>query len=160
MNGDDERKWRERVDERLVDLTTSARVVADRLDQMDEVLSAVDGSIRGDVAGDRHGLVARMENVELSISKISAVLFVDSTGKRGLLATVDNLVSGKMDAVERRKSRASVIIAIITSAALVITNLDRLGEFWVKTFVREPKVVHIKKTRVRRVIDYSEPASP
>ena len=78
------------------------------------------------------------------------VVFQDSTGKKGLVATVDALVSGRMDSLERRKSNVSIIIAIITSVALVLTNLDKIGDFWNKTFGPHTQIE--KKKKHRKVI--------
>lgn len=155
---DDERLAHEHQQNHLV-LTTSQNSIHERLDGIDETIDAMDRILRGDFEKDSTGLLARLHDLEYSVAKLNAVVFQSAEGQKGLVAKVEAIISGKMDAVERRKSRASVIIAIITSAALVITNLDRIGEFWIKLFVKEPKVVHIKKVRVRRVIDYSQPSS-
>lgn len=120
----------DRINERLVDLTTAQKVTNDHLDQIDETLDALDKVIRGSYEKDSDGLISRFHEVETGITKLNAVVFQDATGKKGLVATVDGLVSGRMDAVERRKSNVSIIIAVITSTALVLTNLDRIGAFW------------------------------
>lgn len=120
--------------DRIVNLTTAQKVTNDHLDAIDETLDALDRTIRGDYEKDQDGLVARFKKVETYVSELRAVVLQDSTGKKGLVATVDGLVSGKMDAVERRKNRGAIIIAIITSSALVLTNLDRIGVFWTHIF--------------------------
>ena len=136
--------WQNRVDERLVDLTTAQKVTNDHLDQIDETLDALDRTIRGDYEKDHDGLVARFKEVEHSVSLLNAIILQDSTGKKGLVATVDALVSGNMEVVERRKHNVSIIIAIITSGALIITNLDKIGVFWMHLFGK-PKPVEMKR---------------
>lgn len=159
----------DRVEERIANLTTAQNVTHDRLDQIDETLDALDRTIRGDYEKDTDGLIARFKGLELSITKLNAVVFQDSTGKKGLVGTVDALVSRRMDAVDRRKNTVSIIVAIITSTALVLTNIDRLGDFWIKIFGKEkPDKLQVMlerakrpprttRVRVHRVIDYSQP---
>jgi flagellar hook-associated protein FlgK len=138
----------DRTNERIVALTTAQKVTNDHLDQIDETLDALDKVIRGDYENSRDGLMARLHDLEQEIRKLNAVVFQDSTGKKGLVATVDVLVSGRMDSLERRKSNVSIIIAIITSVALVLTNLDRIGTFWKTTFGQQSQ-----KKKHRKVID-------
>lgn len=157
MSDDD---WRNRVDERLVDLTTAQKVTNDHLDQIDETLDALDRTIRGDYEKDHDGLVSRFKEVEHTVSQLRAVVLQDSTGKKGLVATVDALVSGKMDVVERRKHRASIIIAIITSGALVITNLDKIGIFWKHTFGKPEVKRSRQRQRPKPVVEDPSTESP
>lgn len=145
----------DRNNERIVDLTTAQKVTNDHLDQIDETVDALDRTIRGDYENNRSGLVARLETLEHEVAMHKAVLFTDATGKKGLIDTVDALVSGKMDAVERRKNSVSIIIAIITSTALVLTNLDRIGNFWTHLF--KPKKVDVKHIKRKPVTVYVEP---
>lgn len=153
MNDDDERIWRHRVDERLVDLTTAQKVTNDQLDKIDETLDALDRTIRGDYEKDRDGIVARMENMERSVATYHSVLFQDSTGKKGLIADVADLRAGKVERRERRKDYLTLIGLIITSAALVVTNLDRIGVFWEHLF-RKEKPAHVVKHK-RPVLEES-----
>lgn len=154
---------RNRIDERLVDLTTAQKVTNDHLDTIDETLDALDRTIRGDYEKDHDGLVARFKELEHSVSQLNAVVFQDSTGKKGLIATVDGLVSGKMEKVERRQHKVSIIIAIITSSALVLTNLDKIGSFWKTLFGKNKPDVsrrHHAKTRKNVPEEESTEESP
>lgn len=147
MNGDEERAWRHRVDEHLVVLTTAQKVTNDHLDQIDETLDALDRTIRGDYEKDRDGIVARMENMERSVALLHSVLFKDSTGKKGLVDTVDVLISGKIERREKRKDYITIAIAIISTIGLIITNLDRIESFWVHIFIKTKPPVVVKHRR-------------
>lgn len=118
------------VNESLVNLTTAQKVTNDHLDSIDETLDALDRVIRGDYEKDQDGLVARFKKVETYVNELRAVVLEDSTGKKGLVTTVEGLVTGKMEKVERRQNKISLIIAIITSLTLVVTNIDKIGSFW------------------------------
>lgn len=133
---------------RLISLTTAQKVTNDHLDQIDETIDALDRTVRGDYENNRSGIVARLEILEHDSNLHKAVLFKDATGKKGLVDTVDGLVSGRMDAVERRQNRRAIIIAIITSSALVLTNLDRIGIFWTH-IVGKSKPVDTKRSHSR-----------
>lgn len=151
---------RNRIDERLVDLTTAQKVTNDHLDSIDETLDILDRTIRGDYEKDHDGLVARFKELEHAVSQLNAVIFQDSTGQKGLVATVDALVSGKMEKVERRQHKVSIIIAIITSSALVLTNLDKIGTFWKLIFGKSKSDVsgrHHAKTKKIIVEDEESP---
>ena len=150
-----------RITERIVNLTQAQKVTGDHLDQIDETLDALDRVLRGDYENSRDGLVSRFGDMEHQLRKINAILFKDATGKAGLLDTVDALISGRMDAVERRKSTASVVIAIITSIALVLTNIDRIGNLWTHITIKH-KAETLKariKHRTRHVEPEPEPDS-
>lgn len=139
----------DRVNERIVALTAAQKVTDDHLDQLDETLDALDRVIRGDYENSTDGLMARIKEAEHDLRKINMVLFKDATGKKGIVDTIDALVSGNMDSLERRKNNVSIIIAVITSIALVLTNLDRIGTFWKSTFGQtQPE----KKKRHKRVV--------
>lgn len=168
MNEED---WKNSINERLVNLNTAQKNTDLQLEKMDEVLDALDTTIRGDLVGHDTSLLLRLGDVERSVKEFHSILLEDHAGEKGLCDKVDALISGKMDLMERRKSRSSVIIAIITSAALVLTNLDRIGEFWIKIFgkgnsteleqkIDRAKHPHVRHVVPRRVIDYSEPVPP
>lgn len=137
-------------DRDIIALDSAQKIAIKRMDEYDETLDALDRIIRGDYQNDRDGLISRFESMEKDLSRLNAVIFQDSTGKKGLVATVDALVSGRMDKVERRKSNVAIVVAIITTLGLILTNLDRIGDFWLRMF---PKG---KPTEIERIIEKGE----
>lgn len=128
--------WQQGVDENLASLNAIIRVL--QRDQKDVLKrqSEQDRLLRGDPDRDTSGMIGRMEWIEHEVRKANAVLFVDSTGTKGIVHDVDMLMDRKKDKTEERKLKWSfltaIAVAIISSTALVLTNLDKILKFFPK----------------------------
>lgn len=127
----DERRddWKHSVDEHLVNLTTAQKVTDRQLEDCERILTRLDRVISGDPQADLSGIVEQMHQIQRDLNKINAVIFVDSTGKRGLLHEVEALTSGERTASERWKFATAVTVAIISMVGLLLTNWNRVLGF-------------------------------
>jgi hypothetical protein len=129
--GDERRDdWRHDVDESLVALNAAQRVTDRLLEDLDANYAALDRLLRGDPEKDTDGVIAKIHLLETQLARLNAVIFMDSTGKKGLQHEVEILSSGERTQGERWKFATAVIVAIITSAALVITNWDHIAAYF------------------------------
>lgn len=156
MNDDDNGFWRgfEARLERLEDLTK----------ELDEVL-------RGSRRNRQSGLVADQEKLELEVRKLSAVVFVDSTGKRGIAHDVDVLMGRRRDKDETRGLRwqswtAIVITLLGIMGKVILSNLPRIKQELLKVDPLEKKIERAKHPkgkkiyRIKVVPASEEPSSP
>lgn len=119
-------EWAHGVDENLASLNASQRVWDQELSQIRAILDEIDDLLRGDTQRETSGIIGRLERLEHEITKANAVLFVDSTGKKGLAHDVDVLMGRIEERKVRWSSLTAIIVAVISSLTLLLTNLDKL----------------------------------
>ena len=115
-------EWRHGVDENLASLNAGQRVLETSVRQLEQIVSGMDSLIRGDVEKETDGLIARLHDIEGSLRELRAVLFVDSTGKKGLIHDVNELQG-------RRESRKATWINV-TAIVVALISSGFLGHFW------------------------------
>lgn len=124
----DERRddWQREVDENLASLNAGQRVWERDLTLLRKVMGDIDRLLRGDPEKDTEGVIARIHDIERQLSKLNAVLFVDSTGKKGLIHDVYELRGEEKRVVERWKFATAITVAIIGFLGLFISNWDKI----------------------------------
>lgn len=127
----DERRddWHHGVDENLASLNTGQRVNDRAIKILEVSLRSTDKLLRGDPEKDTAGLIARLHDIETQLAKMNAVIFVDSTGKRGLVHEVEALSTGERTAEQRWKFATAIVVAILSLLGLLITNWDRISAY-------------------------------
>lgn len=130
----EDREWREKVDHEQVTLMTGHQVLGKQLEDLDEKLDQLDNLLRGDPVKETGGIIEQLHDLHTAVSKLSAAVFMDSTGKLGLVHDVDVLMGRRSD---REKSAArmwtfwtAVATAAISSGALLLTKWDVVSKFF------------------------------
>lgn len=121
--------WERGVDENLASLNTGQRVNDRILEDLDKNYAALDHVLRGDAEKDTDGLIAQVHEIQTKLARVNAILFVDSTGKKGLQHEVESLLSGERTASERWKFATAVVVAFLSLVGLLITNWGRISGF-------------------------------
>ncbi len=124
----DERRedWRQGVDENLASLNAGQRVWEREVGIILKQLDEADHLLRGDPDKDTDGVMARLHNLENDLALMRAIVLKDAAGGRGLVDRVAALESGERTAGDRWKFATAVIVAVISFAGLIVTNLDRI----------------------------------
>ncbi len=119
-----DQKWREKIDERILILTTSLNGINDQIDEIQERLKDIDDILRGDAKQDIGGLMQRLHLVETKVSSISAAIFADMHGRGGLVNDVADLKEGRLDLREEASNKwkfwTAVVVACITTTGFLI----------------------------------------
>lgn len=128
---DEDKAWRERVEERLAALTSGETVQDDRLDELEKELTETERRIEGDSGTD--GFVQRLKLVEHNINKLLTILTPDSIGNPGLIQKVETLWRKKAESIAIAERRwgfwGIVVVAIIGSITSIVTNFDKIEGF-------------------------------
>ncbi len=101
-----------------------------RLERLEDMVRDLDEVLRGDRHKKIFGLLPEYDRLDLEVRKLNAVVFVDSTGKRGIAHDVDYLMD-RRSGQERREGFkwtfwGLILATIISSLAAVLTNLDKI----------------------------------
>lgn len=101
-----------------------------RLERIEDIVHDLDEILRGDRRSKTIGLLAEQDRHDQELRKLNAVVFVDSTGKHGLAHDVDVLMERRSGQERRMELRwgfwTAIIVALISSGAAILTNLDKL----------------------------------
>lgn len=149
---EEDRRWREKVNHEQVSLMTGHQVLDGRLDVLEEKLGELDDVLRGNAKEELEGLLAQVHTLEVVVARLNAVIFMDSTGKKGLQHDVQVLQSGELTQEQRWKFWTAIVVAIISFAGLLLTNWDRLSGFLTmqgKTSELEQIVDHATHPKVK-----------
>ena len=164
---EDDRKWRESVQSRLVSLTDSELTQNDRLDEVDDEIHTLRAMLEGK-ADDKNdnGIKGDVHDLTVKYNELRALMMPDHLGQGGVI--------NRLKALERREEKELqigiekwkfwvVLVGLIgTIAVAVISNLDRI-----ETFLRRndpvdqaiEKAKHPKGRKVYRVrVVPAEPA--
>lgn len=159
-----DRKWRERVDDRLASLTTGEQVQNDRLDDLDEEIEAIKGILDGDPHDkDDSGVVGDLKSLTTRVNSIWALMGKDSLGDGGIIATVKDLKARadqeRINQEYRWKFWLALVGLISAVVVALVTNLDKIQAFLNKKSndpidqmidkAKNPKGRHI---RIRKVV--------
>lgn len=101
-----------------------------RLERLEDIVRDLDESLRGDRRRRLIGLLAEHSKLEDSVTKLNAVVFMDSTGKHGLAHDVDVLMGRQTGADRRSEFRwkywIPTLLALLAMTVTVLTNLDKI----------------------------------
>lgn len=129
---EEDRKWRERTEERLVGLISSESVQNDRLDEIDEELRAFRFIIDGK-PDDKHdnGIKGEIHDLAKEVNELTRLMRPDHLGHGGILSIVKDLLA-RANSEDKHKehfwtfSRA-VVVAVITLLGVALANLDKIS---------------------------------
>lgn len=126
---EEDRRWREKVDHEQITLMTGHQVLDGRLDVVEEKLDGLDDVLRGNPKEGIGSLIAQVDAMENQINTLRSVIFVDSTGKKGLQHDVAELLSEERKQEFKWKFWAPVIVAFISLIGSAIINWDRISAY-------------------------------
>jgi len=128
----DERRddWKRGVDENLASLNAGQRIWERELKAIRKALAELDDLVRGDVAKETDGIIARLHQVENTVNLLKAVVMKDAAGGRGLVGRLEAIEKGEHRSDNLWKFVTALAVAILSFLGLLITNWDRLAAFW------------------------------
>lgn len=127
-----DRKWRERVDERLASLTTGEQVQNDRLDDDDEEIQAIRDILDGDPkVKDDNGVLGDLKALLRQVNAIGALIAPDAIGSKGgivarLSALEERESERKVNQEYRWKFYVALVAAVFAFISTVVSNLDKI----------------------------------
>ena len=149
---ENDREWVRNVDHQIVTLLTGHQVLDRRLSQIEEAIKDLDLILRGDPSDERDGMTAQIHQIQTALARINAVVFVDSTGKHGLVKDVEELKTGEHLIENHWKFFTSVAVALLSLVGLMLTNWDRITSYLRRPSedrvsqmiedAKRPKVIH------------------
>jgi hypothetical protein len=134
----EDREWQTKVDHELVTLMTGHQVLSETLKRLERDFRTLDRLIRGDLEKGTDGMMASLHDVEREIRKFNAIVFVDSTGKKGLLHDVKELQSTERKSVAKWKFWTALAVAGIGTTGLLLREWPSVREF----FIDSRKAIH------------------
>jgi len=115
VNGDDNAIW---------------RGIESRLEHLEDIIRELDEILRGDRKRKIVGLLAEWDRHDHELRKLNAVVFVDSTGKRGLAHDVDYLMDRRSGQERREQFKwgfwTAIAVALISSTTMLLTNWEKV----------------------------------
>lgn len=150
----EDQRWRDKIDERLASLTTDTIVIQDRLEEAEEKLNVLDLSVRGDAAKETGGLIERMHELEGKISRLWSVIFMDAAGGHGMYEEMRKIQSREHRFDVHWKFYTAVVVAVISTIGLFLTNLDKLRKHFPQQ--EQPEVQKVKKRPKPTITYYPE----
>ena len=150
----DERRgdWEHGVDENLASLNSGQRSQDEKLEKLEDSQEEVEAVLHGETDS---GLIGRIEDLEVEVSRLNAVIFQDALGKKGLHHDIQAILAGREDRRDSRGNWTKIVVAIITSGAL--------GLFWkdIQSFLNKtntgPKHT---KSRVHHIVIKQQTQDP
>jgi len=128
-------KWRERTEERIVALTSSESVQNDRLDEIEERFAHIDTLLEGrpDDKNDG-GLKGDVHDLGSGLQSLRTLMAPDHLGNGGVLNRLSALEK-KAGLEERRlehrwKFITAVVVAIITSGVLLVKSWPEIKPYF------------------------------
>ncbi len=101
-----------------------------RLERLEDIVKDLDESLRGGRRRRIIGLLAEHSRLEDLVTKLNAVVFMDSTGKHGMAHDVDVLMGRQTGADRRSEFRwkywIPTLLAVLAMTATILTNLDKI----------------------------------
>lgn len=153
---------------RLVSLTDSEVRQNDRLDELADEIATIKHILHG-MPGQKEdkGVVGDLEKLDESVTRINATMWPSdplSMGKSGLVFEVRKLLN-QDERQERRAERwwkgmPMIIIAVISTVGLIITNLDRIEPYFKKAFRSSHPATVAPAKRSKKRVKPRPPAPP
>ena len=130
---EEDRKWRERVDERLVNLNAAQKTADGELDEIQEKLGQVDRIIRGDPEEKLEGLFEMLHHLQNEINKFNALFNPDIHGNGGLRNDINSLLDKRRRSETREgyiwKFVTALVVQFLILIGLCVVNWDRIQWF-------------------------------
>ena len=148
---EEDQKWRERVEERIINLQTSEASQNDQLSEHDEHFNQIDILLEGHPEEKNdNGLKGDVHDLGVSLNKLKAIMEPDSLGTGGVISRLKALEkkAGFEEKVSenRWKFLTAVAVAIISLLGLLFTNLDKIK----LPFPKEPPKLEAMKQKAKR----------
>lgn len=152
MNEKEAEKWRESVEARLVSLTSAQKVSDDQMDEMDLEIIGLKETLSGDPKDRKdEGLIGQVNANETTLNALNRVIQPDALKEGGMyneFQALKRAFYGKEKIREYRwtflnsatVSIASIVVALISSAVLLVTQWDKVSAF----LSREEKPSHVQ----------------
>lgn len=130
---EEDRKWRESVETRLVSLTSAQKTTDDDLDKLASRLDEMDQLLEGDpLKREDSGLKGDVAEINRAVNSLRAIMAPDALGHGGVKHRLEVIEDALGLKVQTSKYRWLVILAIISATATisgeVVANLDRIAE--------------------------------
>src|SRR5882672_3305891 len=139
----DDPDWRERID---------SVVLYDKLEDLRVQLKELDRVVRGG----RDSLLSEYRRHDQDLSRINAILFQDPTGQKGLLHDVDVLMGRRHEKDSTRGLKwqfwGAIVVAIITSAAMILTNFVKIRDTLLKIDPLEARISQAKHPKSKKKV--------
>lgn len=128
---EEDRKWREKVDDRLVSLTSAQKTTDDELDKHEERIENAEILLEGDeLKEDDEGVVGDVEVLMRKHNEIRAIWAPDNLGEGGwenrLRAVENELGIKRKTRLNRKAFAAAVGIALASTTGFVVSNWDKV----------------------------------
>lgn len=147
---EEDRKWRESIETRLVSLTSAQKVTDDELDDLQIQLDELAEEINGDPKRRDVGLIGQVNAIETGLNSVQRVLQPDATGHSGLINEFRDLKQAVRGTERRSEYRWKFWAAIGASALLLVREvIHDLPQ--IKAFLNKPQEVAKAPKRHRRV---------
>lgn len=155
---EEDREWRKQVDSARALLTTAVNVLQEQVRELKRWKVETDAALRGH--GPHIGLFAEYERLDEMYRKLYAVIWQDSTGRKGMVHDVDFLMGRSKNhdeiSVRRWTFAQGVVVALvsalaaITVAVLSIEPVRKQIGIWVDSHF-STRLHPGSKTRTRRI---------
>lgn len=164
---EEDRKWRERTDERMVGFTSSETVQNDRLDEIDDELATIREIFDGKQEDrDDNGLKGDVRELTRSYNELRALMAPDHLGHGGIINRL-KAVEEKVGIRARQtdnfwKFWTAIGVALISLIGLLLTNWDKVQRY-INAKSNDPldqiieKAKHPKGRRVHRTVVRTDP---
>jgi hypothetical protein len=136
---EEDRKWRESVEARLVSLTSAQKTTDDQLDDFEERLNQLDEFLEGK-PNDKNdnGIKGDIKDLSVGLNTLRAIMAPDQLGQGGVIArlkTLERAAGIEEKSIENRwKFWTALAVAIAGSITALVTNLDRIEPYLKKAF--------------------------
>lgn len=101
-----------------------------RIERLEDIARDFDEVLRGDRRKRIIGLLAEHDRMDKELTKLNAVVFMDSTGKHGLAHDVDVLMDRRTGKDRRSQFLwgfwTAITVAVISSGTAILTNWDKI----------------------------------
>ncbi len=151
---EEDRKWRESIETRTVNLTSAQKLTNDELDDLQIQLDEFRVEIEGDPRKRDPGLIGQVNAIETSLNNVQRVLQPDATGNSGLIAEFRKL-KNTVQYGERRTEYRWKFWAAIGAAALLLVREVIHDLPQIKTFLNSPT-----EDRLGRMVEHAKHPKP
>lgn len=154
---EEDRKWRDSVESRLVSLTSAQKVTDDQLDDLSSQLEDQDELLHGNRKERDTGIVGQLNSIESSIHEIKRELYPDALNKGGLVAEHNEMrrkiLYGEQATVYKWQFWGMVLVAFISTVGLLIRSWPDVAAYWEKkpTDTVERMIYNTKHPRIKHV---------
>lgn len=122
---DEDKEWVRQVDHQLVTAITAIQVMQDQVKELKDQARDQEITLHGER---KHtGLVSEYERHDGLLTHLNSVIFMDSTGKKGLVHEVEALKRGDSRMEYHWKFLTAVAVALLYIITHVVMNWDKIA---------------------------------